>query len=515
MAHLAKTDDSLFQWPGRPLRTTLKLIGLPVSAIVILSILSTEGIPAPLLYGIAGFLGLVLLYSSVNNPEWLLAAIVMYLPLSKMMPAIIAPGLNGTNILLLLLLFAWFLDIQRGKCSIIDNVPFGGLMLAYAALSVVSIFTILNDPVGKDQFMGNGITEFKGWMDQFILFFAFSNLIRDGGTARRVVIYCVLGAMIAQGFGLIEMFHKQGLSSIEKSRVLGPVAQPNNFGAFIVYNLSPLLAFFILNIRKWQALLLVPYFLISLKLLLATFSRGAYIGLMMAGVTATFFRGLLFSAIVAAIGGLLIFNFPELMPDSIRDRMAGSSAGYNSESYDQSINSRFILWEAAVEMTSESPLFGKGFSGFPMLKAQYTDVAVNESDPHNMYLFISSQLGVPALIVFLLLLFGFFKSSLIVYRSAEDRLAEAIGLGGLAMVAGVATINMFGSRMVNIDVSGNFWIYFAVLGALLRERQQIADGRLRATVEEDSQLKEKLARESVRSRRGYRRRPGIRSANKP
>jgi len=152
VSHVVKPDDPLFQWPGRPLRTTLRLIGLPVAAIVILSILSAEGIPKPLLYGIAGFLGLVLVYSSINNPEWLLAAIIMYLPLSKMMPAIIAPGLNGTNVLLLLLLFAWFLDIQRGKCGVIDSVLYGRLMLAYAALSVLSVFTILNDPVGEHRF---------------------------------------------------------------------------------------------------------------------------------------------------------------------------------------------------------------------------------------------------------------------------------------------------------------------------------------------------------------------------
>jgi O-antigen ligase len=153
--------------------------------------------------------------------------------------------------------------------------------------------------------------------------------------------------------------------------------------------------------------------------------------------------------------------------------MGSTTSGYYSQVYDASTNSRLVLWEAAAEMTVENPILGAGFMGFPLRKSQYTDVPVEETDPHNMYLFICTQMGIPALIVFLLLLFGFFRCSLLVYRTADDPFARVIGLGGLAMIAGVVAINMFGSRMVNSDVSGYFWIYFAVLVSMLRERDQL------------------------------------------
>lgn len=472
MVAIPQHNYGVLQWAGRPLWSTLALIGLPIVVVIGISAAMGGQIPKGALYGVAAALGIVLVISTVRNVEWLLAAVVLYLPLSKLMPAVVAPGLNGVNILMLLILLAWAVALQRKQCSIIKGVPYGRVMLWYALFSIVSVFTIMQDPLGKEYFLAEGVTEFKGWLDQFILFFGFANLIKGGAMARRIIIYCVIGSVIAECLGILEMLSKQGLSSIEKSRVNGPPLQPNNFGAFIVYNLSPIIAFFVLNFRKWYAWLAVPYVLISLKLLLATFSRGAYIGLALASGSAVFFRGLVFTAIMAVLGILAAVNFPQLIPDALRDRMSSTTSGYNSVTLDSSANTRLILWEAGLEMTVESPVFGKGFMGFSMLKSQYTDVPVFEGDPHNMYLYLSSEMGIPALLLFLLLLYGFFRCALRVYRTADDNSSRVIGLGGLTMVAGVVAINMFGTRMVNSDVSGYFWIYFAVLIALLRERDQ-------------------------------------------
>jgi len=81
-------------------------------------------------------------------------------------------------------------------------------------------------------------------------------------------------------------------------------------------------------------------------------------------------------------------------------------------------------------MIMEDPITGKGFKEFPRLKALYTEQPVRESDPHSMYLYIGSQMGLPALVLFLGILgYSFFLGSRLA-RHREDRFIRGIGIGG-------------------------------------------------------------------------------------
>ena len=120
-------------------------------------------------------------------------------------------------------------------------------------------------------------------------------------------------------------------------------------------------------------------------------------------------------------------------------------------------------------MTLESPIFGKGFKMFPQLKNQYTEIFVHESDNHNMYLYISSQMGIPALITFLLIFYRMYQMSKRVAKAAPDGFGQVIGLGGVSTVVSVGVVNIFGSRMVGIEVCGYVWIYLAIIIHLFHE----------------------------------------------
>jgi len=503
MAAVVEPRLPVTPWAGRQLWSTLALIGIPVSVVFAFS-LTGDGAPAAVLYGVSGILGAILAIGAVYRSEWLIATAVLYMPLSKQIPANIGPGINGPNVLLLLLLLAWIVNSIRNRRGLIEGVRYGKLMTVYAFLSLISVWVLLQNPVGRDYFWADGITELKGWLDQFVLFLALGSLISNGAIARRVVVYCVLGTLVAQAYGFLEYLDVGEASSIDDARLLGPAGQPNDFGAFIVYNISPIIAYAVLNVWKIRTWLLIPYFLLTLRLLLATFSRGAYIGLMMASGAATYFRGKLFFAAVLVASGILLWNYPQLVPDSVRDRFGATTTGYNSPDLDKSSNSRLILWEAAIEMTAERPLSGHGFVSFRLLKSQYTDVPVEESDPHNQYLYVASQLGLPALLVFLALLYGFYRSSLLVYRFGPDMSSRVIGLGGLTMLAGVVTINMFGSRMVNSEVSGYFWVYFAVLISLLREWETAIREKAEGSDDDDSSVKQRKHRPTA-TKRGHER----------
>jgi putative inorganic carbon (hco3(-)) transporter len=87
-----------------------------------------------------------------------------------------------------------------------------------------------------------------------------------------------------------------------------------------------------------------------------------------------------------------------------------------------------------------------------------------------MFLFICSQMGLPALFVFLLIFARLAYVGASLHKHAIHPFDKAIGLGGVGLAAGVMGINMFGSRMTDTPVMGYVWITIAVISHLRKEQ---------------------------------------------
>lgn len=463
-------------WAGAPLRSTLTFLAFP--AVLAVAILALDvSLPAWALYGVGGVLGVVLLARVFRDPEWLLAAFVLYIPLKKVFSVALVPGVNGTNALLALLLLAWATHAHRAGRPLFGALPSSRLVGVWCALTLGSVLTA-GFTFGFREVLSE-LGDVKGWLDHFIVFFAFLHLIRDGAMARRVVVYLMLGAALGVALGAHEWLDKRWLDSIEKARLLGPQLQPNDFGAFLVYGAAPFLGLFLTQLGRIRVWVLVPYFLLLARILLATFSRGAFIGIAAAWVAAAHVRGRAFLLAGALLAAGVVVSLPQLVPESLSARV-GTTTGDTDDQLDTSSQTRLVLWKAAVAMSLESPLLGKGFRSFPRLKDRYTEVGVPESDNHNMFLYISSQMGIPALLLFLWLLFRTYRLGVRIYRSGGDPFRRAIGMGGAALVGGVLGVNLFGSRMVDLAIDAYFWIYLAALAHLWAEIEappQAAAGR--------------------------------------
>lgn len=462
-------------WAGGSLYSTLRL--LVFIAIFTLGVVII-GVPVPkwALYSFAAIVGSVLFIKSFHDSEWLLAIALLYIPLSKQFVVPIAPGINGTNIILLMLMLSWVSISLREERPLFRRMANTRLVAIWGLLSCSSIVTVSLTPGGMKYLPEDFYFNFKSWIDQFILFFTFIGLIRDGAMARRVILYMMLGTLVTTLIGVQEMFNKLGLTSIEKSRLLGPQQQPNDFGAFLVYSAGPFVGLLLISVSNWRSWVLMPYLALTTKLLIMTFSRGAYLGFAAACTAAAYIRGKWFFIFATVLLISSIIVFPQLIPQSVLDRMSHTQSGSidSVNQLDKSAESRLILWSAAIDMSLENPFFGKGFGMFPVLKSRYTERSVVESDTHNMYLYISSQMGLPAMITYLLILYATYRGGVMVFRGSEDRFGKAIGLGGVALASGAVIVNLFGSRMVNTEVSGYFWIYLAVLAHLLMEKESIA-----------------------------------------
>jgi O-antigen ligase len=454
-------------WAGAPLRSTLAFLVWPVLLVVVIKVFEMP-LPVPLLYALALVYGAVLALRSLRNPEALLAVFILYIPMQRQYVVPIASGINGTNALLLLLLLAWLFEWRRRGGSLHRATPATKPVLVWMALSGLSFLTAAG-ALGISTVAADYKPTIKAWLDPFLIFFAVANLIRDGAMARRMVVYMMLGAFMVLTLGFVEWLDKRTLSSIEKARLLGPQLQPNDFAAFLVYSAAPFIGLFFSGLARIRAWLLVGYFVLLLRIVLATFSRAGYLALAAATAAACFVRGKLFLAVVAAAALGVLTAFPEIVPDSLQARMAQSN-NEDDGTLDSSSQTRLILWKAAIEMTKESPLLGKGLGMFPRLKRLYTEVDVEESDNHNMFLFITSQMGVPALLAFLFIFYRMFRMGVGVARASDEVFLRGIGIGAAALVASIAVINMFGTRMADASTMAYVWIYLAVLSRLWAER---------------------------------------------
>ncbi|MFK7893663.1 MAG: O-antigen ligase family protein [Granulosicoccus sp.] len=461
-------------WPSIDgLKPVFGFLVFPV--LLLLGIMLTGGgWPPVVLYPIALCLGLYVAVSVFRGPELMLACLLVYLPFSKLFVIPLAPGVNGTNMLILLGLFAVVLQLGDSRLKP-ARLPAGAyLVLAFGLLTALSAFTITLIPGGRVFLLYGEILSYKAWLDQFVFYFIVLICIRDIEMAKRCFIYMLLGSMLVVLFTVPEMFEKMGRSSIEKSRLEGPQLQSNNFGGFVAYSVLPLAALFLVYIRDIRAWLLAPYLLLAAKMLIASFSRGAYLAILVGGLLAGWFRGKGFLAAWLSLILCVLLAFPSLIPEAIVTRMqtltaedAGSPA--TEERLDKSSVNRLILWKAAVDMTAEDPVWGKGFKGFQLLKSDYTETTVRESDPHSMYLYISSQMGLPSLALFLAILGYSFYLGRQLSRHQEDRFIRAIGIGGAAATACLAVVCIFGSRAVSLSFSVYFWALLVIMQIIKRE----------------------------------------------
>lgn len=444
---------------------------LMIPGLIVIGITITGGHwPKGILYLLALVMGCYVFASIFRGAELALAVLLLYLPFSPVYVIPLGPGVNGTNALIGLGILATIMQAREKRVSLFNFKRGSPLVFFYAGLTIASGFTMLVQNGGKDYLLGSEIHTYKGWIEQFIVYFIALSAIRTHGMARRVFFYMCIGSVLIVIYTVPEMLSKQGLSSIEKSRIAGPLLQSNEFGGFVAYTLLFTAGLFLAYFGRIKAFLMAPYFLIALKVLISTFSRGAYLALAVGGMIAGFLRGKRFIAVWAALGISFFVVFPQFLPQSIVDRLGHSvqqsDATAAGTKLDKSSEHRLVLWEAAVTMTKENPVLGTGFKGFARYKHLYTEHDVREKDPHNYYLYVASQMGLPALLLFLIILAQAFFNGCRLSKVKGDVYVRAMGMAGAGSVTAYAAVCMFGSRAVSPEFTCYFWVMLACMQVL-------------------------------------------------
>jgi O-antigen ligase len=263
----------------------------------------------------------------------------------------------------------------------------------------------------------------------------------------------VIGAVIAAAFGILAPPSSTGLAE-SAERATGTIGDPNELAAALLLGVG-LGAGLALSRGRSTALRLggavaIPICAIGIFLSL---SRGGLIALgalLVAGaLLGGRWRGVMIGFLVlVAAAGVLYFTQVASLP--ARERVTTADGG----------SGRSDLWTIGLRMVKSHPLEGVGVGNFQVLSPDYvlqpgvlmrTDL-IFASVPkitHNTYLEVTTEMGIPGLLLFMLIVVGSLACALQAARLWSKRGEtgmEALARGALLALVGMLVADFFISQ---------------------------------------------------------------------
>ncbi|HET9494765.1 MAG TPA: O-antigen ligase family protein [Chloroflexia bacterium] len=362
---------------------------------------------------------------------------------------------------------------------------------AFAAPAVVlmALGTLTLLTVANPDFLKDSARQYRWVIVEPVLFyFLLTDVIAGRRGLLRVLDFFTASASAVALFGLFQFVTGSGTLDVEGvSRITAVYRHPNNLALFLerAAVLVGVAALFL----PWgwrKSLYLLAALPIGATLLL-TFSRGAWVGVVVAVVLAVSVglrwlpgrpeRGLprafklwLAGLGVAAVGGALALA---LLFPSLPERLLSPDSGLM----------RFRIWDASLRMALDHPVMGVGLDQFlnqwqdkyvpPLTEQQASERWT--AHPHNIVLDWWLNLGVLGLVLLIWLLWRYYREAIALVRWASsslshDPLAWAIALGLLAMATAMVVHGLVDNSYFLMDLALIFWMCCGVMQLLRAQR---------------------------------------------
>ncbi len=245
-----------------------------------------------------------------------------------------------------------------------------------------------------------------------------------------------------------------------KIRVYATFDNPNVLGQYFIITLPLIFALFVLNKNLSTKILWLGIFAAGFLCLLYTWSRGAWVGVMLGIAIFLLLRDRRF----ILLGILCLFALPFVLPESIMSRLLSiGNTGDSSTAY------RVSVWIASLRMAMRFWMSGVGY-GSDAFARVYSNFALNGAGyalhSHNFYIQLVTDVGVGGLIVFLAIALTACRETATVKK---DKLIKGITLALSGALAGYLFQGVAESMWYNLRMSLMFWIMmaFIVSGARL------------------------------------------------
>lgn len=412
----------------------------------------------------------------------LLAAVY---PLDPWSPRLPVPGINTETILL-------------GSAAAVTLLRFGarvpplrysGPVLAFLVMMAASYAVAIPwarsvRVVGDESAMWILFKNWKSVTFSGIFFFITYWWFALENDRRRMLEAISIGVFFSSFAGALDLLLKIGDQGGMVGRAGGLQVDPNALacalggGMFVPFYLAA----YARDIPRARRIFHGATYAFAFIMLVLTLSRGNYIAMVVAHVV--FFAIVSRTLLVAALTALLLVStvaYP-LLPEVVRDRVEvtfSGGSGYRVAGADRveaSTAYRLVLARAGADMFVQSPLWGNGMGYFyfnmPKFGPKYGTFEVK--DTHNIVLKTAVEQGLIGLSVLGWVMFAVFQCGRRLWRSPsrERYLGPMLLAGATHVFVGNLSTNAFLSTQ---DVSGYFWIVFAISARACTERYAVSD----------------------------------------
>lgn len=379
------------------------------------------------------------------------------------------------------LLIARFTDRQRLRGHV--------TLVPYTLL----IFVMLASTVQAEDF-GAGMAEIARWIVALVSFWLALQIVVGGSDRRLVAAVALLaaGGVFESTIGVVQSVIGWGPFQIQSgvSRAFGTFGRPNSFAGYLEMTLFPTVALTLWYAgESWRRLrvyshdrlqgmaqsrearyslfrgiILMAFFAGSAAIILsgivASLSRGAWLGVGVAALTVALLLGPLTRILVAiaACAGIavLLGGQAGIVPENFRSRISESAEQLqpfdvrNVTITDENFASaeRVAHWQAGWDMYQDHPALGVGAGNF---NARFEEYSVREEfrnsqgHAHNYYIHTLAETGLTGLLVYLTLLGSvvFLALRVLLSQHSVDGFSRMIVLGAFGSIIAVSVHNIF------------------------------------------------------------------------
>jgi hypothetical protein len=365
----------------------------------------------------------ILFFVVLVRPEYGFGAIILITPVFN--PYIREVGISGAlanNMLFIMAIAGYFAKklIARDRDFVHKSIE----------IPVYSMFIWMIAVQFRTQNIGLMLKKFFGLLLFILPIIITYNIIK---TKRGIVkfldmlaIASIMGSMYGIYTGIFSPFG----GSVY--RAYGAFVNPNGLGNYLLIVVPVLITYFFpmrAGIKKF--FYMVGSFFVFLCLL-ATKSRGAWLGVASAlGLMSLFHKQRLLIIIVLCLCLIPVLSVPQLTNKLL------SMVNFNNDSF----MARYILWNEAVTTIAKYPIFGEGLGTWVRSPVPYN---VKDFDnAFNMFLTTGVGLGIPGMIILAWIFLSSLKKGFFLYRNIQDPFWKSITLGLIASIFANLVHGMF------------------------------------------------------------------------